>query len=99
MTSEPEYLNLQKITLQHPLARESLQRAAQFYPRFLFRGFHGQSGGAIEGLNTKTEIVPHAFLTSPNLPTTPDGMTVEQAQASIMDHFNGAHAGSLFSSR
>ncbi|KAI0147207.1 hypothetical protein GGR57DRAFT_477508 [Xylariaceae sp. FL1272] len=30
-------------------------------PRFLFRGFHDGSGG-YPGLNTKTSVVPHAFL-------------------------------------
>ncbi|KAL7623200.1 hypothetical protein AAE478_006881 [Parahypoxylon ruwenzoriense] len=53
---------LNGVRLEYIEAKKFLDKERQRLPRFLFRGFHPDSGGGFDGLNGPAGIVPHDFL-------------------------------------
>ncbi|KAK9413392.1 putative Major facilitator superfamily (MFS) profile domain-containing protein [Seiridium unicorne] len=68
---------------------------ARKLPRFLFRGFSWQSGGALKGLNGQDGVIPHGFLGG----KTPSNMYDEKdLRDQIHGHLSGWNVNTHFSS-
>lgn len=68
------------------------------HTRFLFRGFHKQTGGGDPALNSHDGFIPHQYLTAPDLPRTLDTLTSQEMGQHVRTHMNSEKIPSRFTS-